>query len=62
MKNEVNLNTLHLTYPLPALLRRSYSRLAVSKLSPDYSKDSDFRREQQRNSAVESNDPPGCRM
>jgi hypothetical protein len=35
MKNKVNLNTLRLTYPLPALLRGSFISKTVNKLLVD---------------------------
>ena len=39
MKNEVCLSTLHLTYPLPVLIRRSFIPKTINKLLVDYSKD-----------------------
>jgi type I restriction enzyme S subunit len=38
MKTEVSQSTLLLTYPLPVSMRKSFIRLAVSNLSPDYIK------------------------
>ena len=43
VKNEVNLNTLRLTYPLPVLIRRSYISKTVNYLSIDYIKGSESR-------------------